>query len=493
MRAKGLLFYAVILIGLTLSVYLILQLGKALEVPVANQIVNGNTNPIQVIQQEIKPESANSSFLNAFEQLKVNLNSPISILFLQIISIIILSRILGYFFGKIGQPLVIAEIIAGILLGPSVLGHLSPEIFSYIFPPNSLFNLEFLAQIGLMLFMFVIGMELDTSLLKNRAKEAIVISHVSIAFPYFLGVALAYFLYSTHAPQNISFIEFALFIGIAMSITAFPVLARILLEKNLTKTPLGSIVITCAAADDISAWCILAVVIAIVKAGTILSALVTIGLTMLFVLVMLYVIRPLIKSWSNTYIEKPNRSKMIISMIFALLLISSFTTEVIGIHALFGAFLTGVIIPEDLSFKKLLVKRVEDISLILLLPLFFVYTGLRTDLSLLFKDNIVSLTFIVIVIATVGKFGGSAIAARFLGISTKESLIIGVLMNTRGLMELVVINIGYNLGILTPQLFAVFVIMALTTTFTTSPAIDFVQYLSRTYFKSSRIETSQVD
>lgn len=472
---RNIIFYVFIVLVCTLGVWGVLRSGQKLEIEKSKQGIVANN--FSKYQSKIFDENPKSSLEMVENQFFTNLKSPISILFIQIIAIIVVSRIFSYLLNKIGQPNVIGEILAGIALGPSLLGAAFPHTFEFLFPSYSLSNLEFLAQLGLILFMFVIGMELDTKLLKNKAKEAVIISHASIVVPYFLGVILAYNIYTNYAPAQISFIEFALFIGIAMSITAFPVLARIIHERNMTKTYIGSMVITCAAADDVSAWCILAAVIAIVKAGTLLSAFFTILLTVIFVCLMLYVVKPWIKSWSNTYIDKPDRSKYIIAMVFVLLLVSSFTTELIGIHALFGAFIAGVIIPDDLNFKKLLVKRVEDVSLILLLPLFFVYTGLRTEIGLLFQTQIWQIGALVTLVAIVGKFGGSALAARYMKLNWKDSAMIGVFMNTRGLMELIVLNIGYNLGILTTELFTVFVIMALVTTMMTGPAIDLISYL----------------
>jgi len=322
--------------------------------------------------------------------------------------------------------------------------------------------------------MFIIGMELDIKVLKNKADAAIVVSHASIVFPYFLGMGLAYILYQSFAPQGTSFMEFALFMGIAMSITAFPVLARIIQERGLTKTSLGAMAITCAAADDVTAWCLLAVVVAIVKAGSFFSALYTIGLALGYVVFMLYAVQPMLKKIGDVYIAKEMINKKVIGIIFLVLLVSSYLTEIIGIHALFGAFLAGVIMPQNINFKKILTEKIEDISLVLLLPLFFVFTGLRTQIGLLNEAHLWLTCLMIILVAVVGKFGGSAIAARVVGLSWKDSLSIGVLMNTRGLMELIVLNIGYDLGILSPQIFAMLVIMALATTFLTGPGLDLI-------------------
>lgn len=420
-----------------------------------------------------------------------NLQHPLAMLLLQILTIIIAARILGFFCKKIGQPSVIGEIIAGVLLGPSVLGnpvfaHLGfNEVSNFLFPQPSageaplpwLGNLQFLSQIGLILFMFVVGMELDLKTLKNKANDAIVISHASIVLPFSLGVGLAFFLYQTYSPEGINFLSFALFIGISMSITAFPVLARIVQERGLMKTRLGSVVITCAAADDISAWCILAAVIAIVKAGSVLSALYIILIAVVYVLFMLKIVAPFLKRLGDKHSNKESLSKPVVALFFITLILSSYATEVIGIHALFGAFMAGVIMPVNLNFRNVFIEKVEDVSVLLLLPLFFVFTGLRTKIGLLNDWNAWGITAIVIAIATTGKFLGSALAARFTGHAWKESFIIGSLMNTRGLMELIVLNIGLDLGVLSEEMFAMLVIMALVTTFMTGPVIDLIHWL----------------
>ncbi|MES2556162.1 MAG: cation:proton antiporter [Bacteroidota bacterium] len=406
-----------------------------------------------------------------------NLTHPLAILLLQIITIIVAARILGFFCRKIGQPSVIGEIIAGIVLGPSLFGMYFPEFSGFLFPKESLGNLQFLSQIGLILFMFVVGMELDLNVLRKKANDAVVISHASIIFPFTLGVGLAYFVYEAFAPNNINFLSFALFIGIAMSITAFPVLARIVQERGLTKTKLGAIAITCAAADDITAWCILAAVIAIVKAGSILSALYIILAAILYVFLMLKVVRPFLKRLGEKYSSKESLSKPVVAIFFITLIISSYLTEVIGIHALFGAFMAGVIMPSSLSFRTIFIEKIEDVALVLLLPLFFVFTGLRTHIDLLNDWSLWGIAAIIIAVAVIGKFLGSALAARFVGQSWRESLIIGALMNTRGLMELVVLNIGYDLGVLSDEIFTMLVLMALVTTFMTGPLLDLINWL----------------
>jgi Kef-type K+ transport system membrane component KefB len=435
------------------------------------------------------PDTGLSQWQEFIDSLVHNLQHPLAILLAQIVTIILAARFFGWICRKIGQPSVIGEIIAGILLGPSLVGMYFPEFSAALFPTQSLGNLQFLSQIGLILFMFVIGMELDLKVLRNKAQDAVVISHASIIIPFTLGMGLAYFIYASFAPMGVQFISFALFLGIAMSITAFPVLARIVQEKGLNKTRLGTIVITCAAADDITAWCLLAGVIAIVKAGTFVSAFYIIALALVYVIVMIKVIRPFLKRVGELHATRENLSKPIIAIFFLILILSAYATEVIGIHALFGAFMAGAIMPDNVKFRSIFIEKVEDVALVLLLPLFFVLTGLRTEIGLLNDPYLWKVTGLIILVAVVGKFVGSALAAKYVGQSWKDSLTIGALMNTRGLMELVVLNIGYDLGVLTPEIFAMMVIMALVTTFMTGPALDLINWIYRSAPSEAPIKT----
>ncbi len=461
-KYRNLIFYVLTIGGFSLLIYFILVSGKVMEI--------GNMG------QKVK--AVNASDLDLFkETIKENFNHPLAILLLQIITIIITARVFGYFCQKIGQPTVIGEILAGVFLGPSLIGTIFPGFSAFLFPAASLGNLQFLSQIGLILFMFVVGMELDLSVLKKKANDAILISHASIIIPFSLGLFLAYFIYTDFAPKGINFLSFALFIGIAMSITAFPVLARIVQERQLAKTKLGAIVITCAAADDITAWCILAAVIAVVKAGTMVSALYTIVFAVLYVVFMLIVIRPFLRRLGDIYSNDESLVKPVVAVFFIILIVSAYATEVIGIHALFGAFMAGVIMPPNLNFRKVFIEKVEDVSMVLLLPLFFVFTGLRTQIGLLNDPFLWKICGLIILVSVAGKFLGSALAAKFVKNNWRDSLIIGALMNTRGLMELIVLNIGYDLGVLKPEVFTMMVIMALFTTFMTSPTLSIINWL----------------
>src|SRR5690606_25145878 len=309
-------------------------------------------------------------------------NSPLAVLLLQIIVILLVGRALLSLTSKLGQPLVISEIIAGIILGPSILGLLFPEISAYLFPPESLKNLYALSQIGLILFMFIMGMELDIRVLRTQAKTAILLSNVGIVVPLLMGMGLAYFLYTEYAQNGAMFSGFALFLGISLSITAFPVLARIVQERGFFKSPLGAMTMTSAVAIDISAWCLLAAVVAMIKAGGFIQAAGPVGMGIVFVAFMLTVVKPLMKKLGSVYASKEIFNRKVVGLILLVLLGSTYTAEIIGIHALFGAFLAGVIMPQNLSFKKIITEKFEYISVVLLLPLFFIFTGLRTDFAL---------------------------------------------------------------------------------------------------------------
>ncbi|MDV3616201.1 cation/H(+) antiporter [Elizabethkingia anophelis] len=435
----------------------------------------------------ISKTSGGSTWDNFVDSFMVNLHHPLALLLIQIVTIILVARLFGWICMKMKQPSVIGEMIAGIALGPSLLGLYFPEFSAFLFPKESLGNLQFLSQIGLIFFMYIVGMELDLSVLRKKAHDAVVISHASIIIPFALGIGLSYFIYKEFAPDGVQFSSFALFIAIAMSITAFPVLARIVQERNLQKTKLGTIVITCAAADDITAWCILAAVIAIVKAGSFASSIYVIIMAIAYVFLMIKVVRPFLKRIADLQTGKGIMSKSVVAIFFLILIISAYATEVIGIHALFGAFMAGAIMPENTKFRNIFIEKVEDVALVVLLPLFFVFTGLRTEIGLLNHGHLWMTAGLIILVAVIGKFIGSALTAKFLRIGWKDSLTIGALMNTRGLMELIVLNIGYDLGVLSPEIFAMMVIMALFTTSMTGPSLDFINYI----FKGKKSENEE--
>lgn len=454
-------FYIAVVVVFSILIYLTLQNGKHLE--------EGR----EIVSQA----SGVGQWQDFLASLEHNLKHPLAILLVQIVTIIFVARFFGWICKKIGQPTVIGEMIAGIVLGPSLVGTYLPEYSALLFPDGSKGNLQFLSQIGLILFMYVVGMELDLSALKNKAKDAVIISHASIIIPFTLGLGLAYFIYTQFAPEGVEFMAFGLFMGIAMSITAFPVLARIVQERGLHRTKIGAMVITCAAADDVTAWCILAAVIAIVKAGSFVSSLYIIGLSIAYVFLMLWVVKPFLKKIGELFSNRENITKPVVAIFFLTLLISAYTTEIIGIHALFGAFMAGAIMPENMRFRAIFIEKVEDVSQVMLLPLFFVFTGLNTNIGLLNDSYMWKVCGLIIAVAVAGKFIGSALTARFVGQNWRDSLTIGALMNTRGLMELIVLNIGLELGVLSIEIFSMMVIMALATTFMTGPALDLIGFI----------------
>ncbi len=430
---------------------------------------------------------AQNSAWNAFvAEIQHAFKHPLAMLLLQIVVIIATSRIFSYFVRKIGQPMVIGEIIAGIFLGPSILGLFFPEMVNFLFAKESLPAIQLLSQMGLVLFMFIIGMELDLSVLKNKGQAALTISHTTISLLYFLGIVVSYYIYEDYAGEKVQFHVFALFMGISMSITAFPVLARIVQERGLNRTAFGSFIITIAAVDDITAWCILAAVIAIAKAGNATSAVFVVGVTLIYAAIMWWGVRPLLRKMSEIYVSKENLSKTVVAVIFLMLIFSAYITEMIGIHALFGAFFAGVIMPQNSKFKEIFTEKIEDVSSVLLLPLFFAFTGLRTQIGLINTAEAWWVCGIIIVLSVSGKLIGASFSSRFLGLSWKHSFMIGTLMNTRGLMELIVLNIGYDLGILSPQIFAIMVLMALSTTFMTGPTLNLIDYLFHPARKRSK-------
>ena len=404
-----------------------------------------------------------------------NLTNSLTILLLQIIVILVTVRIFSFLFKYIGQPGVMGEIVAGIVLGPSLLGYFFPEFSAALFPPDSLNNLNLLSQIGLVLFMFVIGLELDFSVIKDKLNETLVISHAGIVVPFFLGVVAAIWVYQDYGAEQTEFLPFAMFIGICMSITAFPVLARIVQERNMTKTPVGMLSIASAANDDVTAWCLLAIVIALAKAGSLVSSLYTIALTLIYIVFMFKMMRPFLRKIGETYANSEVINKAFVGFIFLFLVLSSVATEIIGIHALFGAFIAGVVMPTNIGFRKVMMEKVEDISLVFFLPLFFAFSGLHTEIGLINTPELWGVCLLFILVAIAGKFGGCTLAAKVVGENWKDSLIVGTLMNTRGLMQLVALNIGFQMGILSSQMFVVLLIMSLLTTFMATPMLSLVE------------------
>jgi Kef-type K+ transport system membrane component KefB/nucleotide-binding universal stress UspA family protein len=399
-------------------------------------------------------------------------------LFMQIALIVALSRTVGWVFAQFHQPQVMGEMLAGILLGPSLFGWLAGDASRFVFPPGSEQYLNVLSQVGVVFFLFLVGLELDPKLLRSRGHAAVVISHASIIAPFLLGAGLCVYLYPRVFTAHIAFTSAALFMGAAMSITAFPVLARILTERNLTKTKIGAVSITCAAVDDVTAWCMLAFVVAVARlqsgGGSFAGAIWTAITSAIYVVAMFLIVRPLLRRLEVIYDRRGLLSQNIMSIVFLLILLSAYTTETIGIHALFGAFLMGAIMPKGTDFVRHLGEKLEDFTVVFLLPIFFAFTGLRTRIQLLNDSSLLLDAALIIFVACLGKFGGSTMAARACGLEWRESAAIGTLMNTRGLMELVILNVGRDLGVITDSVFAMMVIMALVTTALTTPVLNWI-------------------
>ncbi len=397
-------------------------------------------------------------------------------LLLQIILILCTARLVGRIFRRFHQPQVMGEMMAGILLGPSLLGWLAPGFFNAVFPSQSLDFINALSQVGLVIFMFQVGLELDPRRLRRLGYRVIAISNASIIVPFMLGVLLALFLEPALGKPGVSSVAFTLFFGAAMSITAFPVLARILSDHHLLHTRLGTIAIACAAIDDISGWCILAALMVTVKsAGSITAIWPTLALTLLYLAVMIWIVRPLARRFQNDFDHQDAMSQDRLAVIIIIALASSLTTQWIGIHPLFGAFMAGAIMPKHEGFNRALSGRLYDSVVVLLLPMFFVYTGLRTKLGLLDQGWMWVVCSITILVAIVGKFGGSTITARLTGIPWREAGALGILLNTRGLMELVLLNVGLEIGVISQTVFTMLVIMAIVTTLMTAPILDWLR------------------
>ena len=396
-------------------------------------------------------------------------------LILQVVVILAAARLLGFIFRKVHQPQVIGEMVAGILIGPSFLGWLAPDVSAFLFPASSLGFLNALSQIGVLAFMFVIGLELNPRLLRERSHTALVTSHASIVLPFFLGSLVALYLYPRVSDSSVSFPSFALFMGVAMSITAFPVLARILTERRLLQHPVGVVAIACAAVDDVTAWWLLAAVVVISRAGeSSLPIWATVAGSLGFGLLLWFAVRPVLGRLERQFQARGGLTQNLLAGVLILVFASAWVTETLGIHALFGAFMVGAIFPKDPTFVRALTQRTEDLVVVLFLPLFFAFTGLRASIGTVRGSQMWLYCLLIIAVSVTGKLGGSMLAARFTGMRWRESAAIGILMNTRGLIELVVLNIGLDIGVISPALFTMMVMMALVTTFMTSPLLALV-------------------
>lgn len=390
---------------------------------------------------------------------------------LALLVICLAAQSLGMLFRRFNQPQVIGEMIAGILLGPSLLGRVLPGVSSFLLPNQVAPYLSVIANMGVILYMFLVGVELNTDLLRARTHASIATSHASIIAPFLLGSGLALWLYPLFSSADIPFVVFALFMGVSMSVTAFPVLARIVTDRQMQDTRLGAISLACAAVDDVSAWCLFALVVSVAKAHA-GRVFITLAFTVAFILAVVMMVRPVALRFTREHALRKRSSQGAIVVACAALLLASLTTERIGIHALFGAFLMGSVIPHDSPLARDIKQKFEDLVLVLFLPTFFAFTGLRTQIGLLHGLRDWLICVLIIAVASLGKFGGGTIAARLTGLDWREAASLGILMNTRGLMELIVLNVGMDLGVLSPRLFAMLVIMAIVTTMGTTPVLQ---------------------
>ncbi|MFI7115397.1 cation:proton antiporter [Amycolatopsis sp. NPDC049868] len=375
-------------------------------------------------------------------------------------------KVVGRLAQRIGQPAVIGEITAGILLGPSVLGALWPSGAAALIPKATVPQLNVVAQLGVIFFVFLAGLELNTALLRGRGRLALVVSHVSIALPFLLGVGLAMLAYTRFGAGG-GFLPFALFFGVSLSITALPVLVRILHEIGLFRSEIGVVTLTCAVVDDVTAWSLLALVIALTTASSLFGVVLTVVLTAAFVALLGLVVRPLLRKFVAG--ASAARLHRVAPLSVVGVLVCAMATEWIGVHAMFGAFVFGVVFPRDNPMATWLHDKAGGLTTALMLPLFFAYSGLRTDIGLLSGGGAWLWCGAILLVAVAGKFGGSALAARAVGENWNRSLQVGALMNCRGLTELVVLNIGLDLGVLSPTLFTMLVIMALVSTAMAAP------------------------
>ena len=390
---------------------------------------------------------------------------------LQLIVILLAVQLFGYLCKFIGQPRVIGEILAGLALGPTLLGALLPHVAAIIFPTSVLPTLQTLGDIGLVLYMFSLGTHIDTHAMLRQGRKASVISLSGIALPLVMGGTLAFFLYPRFAGSQANLLSFILLVGTVMAITAFPVLARLLSERHMLTTSIGTLAMTCAAIDDVIGWCLLALVIATVHATGFTSVLITLGFLTLFVAVMLGGVRPLLLFADQHVKSRP----LLMALTMILLLLAAYVTNAIGIHPVFGAFMMGLVVPRRMHFLQQ-VQNIDAINNLLFLPLYFVYNGLRTSIGLINSPALWIICLLALVIACLSKILGAAIPLKAFGESWKESFALGTLMNTRGLVELIVLNIGLDLGVLSPTLFAMLVIMTIVTTMMAPPLLPLFGY-----------------
>ena len=412
-----------------------------------------------------------------------HLENVLLIVILQLIVIIAAARIFGGLFRRIGQPLVCGEIAAGLILGPSFFGGMFPGLFHTIFNPSVGHIFAIMSQIGLIFLMFLIGLEFDFGHLKENRGTALSVSIVGIVLPFSLGLLLGRWMHAALGLQG-SWMNFGLFMAAAMSITAIPILGRIMVELNINRTRIGSLTISAAAADDASGWIILAVITAIARSALNPAKLgIMILETIGFAMAMVWLVRPLLKKWTarQMRIRRGKLSLGALAVVLLLMLAAAAATNLIGIFSIFGAFFLGAILYDQHEFRAAVQERLRDFVTVFFLPIFFTYTGLRTDIGTMSGRALWVMCGLVLLAAFVGKFGGCWLAARVNGLPWREASIIGVMMNTRALMELIVINIGFELGIIPKSVFFMLVVMAVASTYITAPVL-------RRLIRSSEVE-----
>ena len=411
----------------------------------------------------------------------------LGLLLIQLIVVLTAARLAGRLVRLFGQPVVIGEMIAGLALGPSLLGAIAPNALAALFPADGLLPLATLSQIGVLLYLFVVGLRLDLDQLRGKARAAVAVSNTSVALPFLLGLAIAPLLHPTLAPEGVTLLPFSLFLGAAMSVTAFPVLARILTEQRLLQTRVGVVAIAAAAVDDVTAWGILAAVVAVARVtqsgananGAVMPFVISVGGTALYAILLVTVGRRVLARVLSRFTGDPTPAQVSLAVLLALA--SAAVTEYLGVHAFFGAFIAGAVVPRatganrDTDLAGRIADRIEDVVCAVLLPLFFAFTGLRTAIGLVSGGEAWAFCGLILLVAVSGKLLGSALAARIAGMTWRDAVSVGVLMNTRGLMELVILNVGLDVGVISPPLFAMMVLMALVTTVMTSPLIAVLQ------------------
>ena len=442
----------------------LIPLDEAAPAPGAKPAANGK--PVLTTPSGLGPAGERVTATRARE----SFGATVAVFLLAIAIVMLAARVVGALAVKLAQPRVMGEVVAGIALGPTIFGWLAPGAQATFFPSDILPAFGMVANLGLIFYLFLVGLELDPRQLKGRVGQAAAISNTSVALPMMLGLAVALPLYTLVGPDK-KFVAFALFMGVAMSITAFPVLARILVERRMLKRPVGALTLACAAIDDVTAWFLIALATAVAVAGSSSDVIQTVALAIAFCLVMGFAVRPLLSRVSDAYDEAGKVPGTWVVAIFAGVLLSAYVTEIIGIAVIFGAFIMGMIMPRNAGLTEDVTRRIEDFVVTLLLPMFFTYTGLRTDIGLLDRPELWLMTGVLVAVAIVGKLVGAMIAARVTGFGWRSSAVIGTLMNTRGLTELIVLNLALEKGVISPALFASLVIMALVTTFMAGPVL----------------------